>query len=97
MGRFPLLLLLLWAALPVRAAETFHLAVFAFRPKPVIEARYQPLADYLSSQLGGPRVELLALDQNEIEANLASGKLDFVLTNPSHYIFLRSKHPLRTR
>lgn len=94
MGRHTVLLVLLLSALPAWAVEPLHLAVFAFRPKPILEARYQPLADYLSGQLGGPRVELRVLDQSEIEAGLASGEVDFVLTNPSHYIFLRSKYTL---
>lgn len=94
MGRIFVFLFLLLSAPLGWATETLHLAVFAYRPKPIMEARYTPLAEYLSSQLGNTRVELKALEQSEIEAGLARHQLDFVLTNPSHYIYLRGKHTL---
>lgn len=94
MGRHAVIFLLFLSTLPAWATETLTLGIFAFRPKPVMEARYAPLADYLSGQLRDTRIELKALDQHEIEEGLANNRLDFVLTNPSHYLLLRSKYPL---
>lgn len=77
------------------ALETLTLGVFAYRPKPIIEAHYQPLADYLSEALGdGVKVRLAVLDQDEIDQALSQNQLDLVFTNPAHYLILRSENTL---
>ena len=69
--------------------KTLTLGVFAFRPKPVMQERYDALGEYLSEQLPGIRVRVLPLLNNELEQALQDQGVDFVLTNPSHYIKLR--------
>ena len=94
---FLLWIALLAASLPAataQAADSLTLGVFAYRPKEILQQRYQPLADYLSAQLGDTRVELRVLEQNEIELALQRNQLDLVFTNPSHYILLRSRYNL---
>jgi signal transduction histidine kinase/ABC-type amino acid transport substrate-binding protein len=81
------------ASLPV-TAETLTLGLFAYRPKAVLEVRYQPLAEYLSRELGGVEVRLRVLDQDEIEQALARNELDLVFTNPSHYVLIRTQFNL---
>ena len=81
------------ACLPA-AAETLTLGLFAYRPKAVLEARFQPLADYLSRELGGVDVRLRVLDQDEIEQALTRNELDLVFTNPSHYVLIRTQFNL---
>lgn len=76
------------------AGGKLTLGVFAFRPKPVMIERYQPLADYLGERLGDTTVELQVLDQDEIEQALAQHRLDLLLTNPSHYLIVRSRDSL---
>jgi len=76
------------------AADTLVLGVFAYRPKEILEARYQPLAEYLGRELGGTHVELRVLDQDEIEQALAARQLDLLFTNPSHYIVVRTRFNL---
>ncbi|MDP1524361.1 MAG: PhnD/SsuA/transferrin family substrate-binding protein [Rhodocyclaceae bacterium] len=88
------LLLLIFLALPVWAADTLVLGVFAYRPKEILTQRFQPLADYLGTQLGDVRIELRVLKQDEIEAALAAKQLDLVFTNPSHYVVVRSQFKL---
>ncbi len=78
----------------VSAGDTLVLGVFAYRPKAILEARYQPLADYLGRELGGTHVELRVLDQDEIEQALAARQLDLLFTNPSHYIVVRTRFNL---
>ena len=95
--RLFLRLLVLVAALAASlsaAAETLTLGLFAYRPKAVLEERYQPLADYLSRELGGVEVRLRVLDQEEIEQALARNELDLVFTNPSHYVLIRTQFNL---
>ena len=84
-----LTLLCLLSSAAARAQEVLTLGVFAYRPKEVLERRYQPLADYLGSQLGTMRIELRVLTQDEIEQALKKKQLDLVFTNPSHYTQLR--------
>ena len=92
--RQAMLLLLALACLPLAAEEPLRLGVFAYRPKPIIEQRFQPLADYLSKALDGRPVELLALDQNEMETALDQNRLDLLMTNPSHFLVVRSQSRL---
>ena len=82
----------------IQAAETLKheltLGVFAYRPKPIIEARYQPLVDYLNTQLKATHIKMRVLELKEIEEALADNQLDFIFTNPRHYILLRSRNKL---
>ncbi|MGB0127611.1 MAG: PhnD/SsuA/transferrin family substrate-binding protein, partial [Rhodocyclaceae bacterium] len=89
-----LLLLSIMLALPAWPADTLVLGVFAYRPKDILAERYQPLADYLGTQLGGVKIEMRVLKQDEIEAALAAGQLDLVFTNPSHYVVVRTHFKL---
>ena len=91
--RLLLSLLLVWSSALALADAPLQLGVFAYRPHPVMQQRFAPLADYLSNALGR-RVELQVLDQNEVEDALAHSQLDFLLTNPSHYLVVRSQSQL---
>jgi len=83
------------AALPAWAqSRPWVIGVFAYRDKAETQARWQPLADYLSGAVGSVRFELHALDSHEIEAALRQNALDFVFTNPGHYIELKHKNAL---
>ncbi|HEX5804364.1 MAG TPA: PhnD/SsuA/transferrin family substrate-binding protein [Azospira sp.] len=79
---------------PAAAADKLTLGIFAYRPKEILEQRYQPLADYLAAALGDTRVELRVLDQDEIHEALARQQLDLVFTNPAHYVQLRTRFNL---
>jgi len=91
--RLLLSLLLVWSSALALADAPLQLGVIAYRPHPVMQQRFAPLADYLSNALGR-RVELQVLDQNEVEDALAHSQLDFLLTNPSHYLVVRSQSQL---
>jgi ABC-type phosphate/phosphonate transport system substrate-binding protein len=68
--------------------------MFAYRPKEIIEKRFQPLVEHLSQQLGTTQVKLRALDLDEIDNALANNELDLVFTTPGHYLQLRFTHQL---
>ncbi|WP_404418810.1 EAL domain-containing protein [Marinospirillum sp.] len=70
-------------------AKTFTLGVLSPRPVAITEERWQPLADYLSKALPGHEIQLKAANYKDLDALVTSGELDFVLTNPSHYIHIR--------
>ncbi|KAA1171485.1 diguanylate cyclase [Marinobacter salinexigens] len=76
-----------WAEHPL----TF--GVFAYRPDSVMEREYEPLAEYLSQAIDHP-VELEILDQPDLNRALSTNRLDFVLTNPSHFLVIRSERSL---
>ncbi len=80
--------------LPAHALETLNLAVFAYREKPLLAQRFQPLASYLSDSLPGVQVNLLVLDQGEIETALSNNGIDLLLTNPGHYLVVRSRNSM---
>ena len=84
-----------WAgSATVDTHRTLKLGVFAFRPKAVMEERFAPLADYLTSQLDGHTVKVVPLSSEELAEQVQQGTVDFVLTNPSHYIWLRESQLL---
>lgn len=83
------------SVLPVAAQvrDEVTLGVFAYRPEPVIRERYAPLADYLSQE-SGVQVRLEVLTQEELTRSLAANRVDFFLTNPSHFLLIRSERSL---
>ncbi|MDP2195893.1 MAG: diguanylate cyclase [Rhodocyclaceae bacterium] len=88
-------------ALPARAAtpaaddrEPLTFGVFAFLGKERTRAMYQPVADYLNQTLKHERVVLRVLTDGELESALASGELDIVTTNATHFIVVRKRMPL---
>ncbi|MDX5364511.1 MAG: diguanylate cyclase [Pseudazoarcus pumilus] len=88
------LLLLLALSAGAGATQQLVLGVLAVRPKPVMFERLQPLADYLDAELPDTDITLQVLDQDELELALAQHRLDLVLTNPSHYLIIRSRDSL---
>ncbi|MBI2380370.1 MAG: EAL domain-containing protein [Gammaproteobacteria bacterium] len=92
---FAALCLSLCLAPPASAQDSLRLAVFADRPKAQLQARWQPLANYLSEHLRGEaRVELLVLDERELDEALSFNRVDLLLTNPSHYLMIRSRNSM---
>ncbi|MEC9085427.1 MAG: PhnD/SsuA/transferrin family substrate-binding protein, partial [Pseudomonadota bacterium] len=78
---------------PVAAGDSVTLGVFAYRPDNVINERYQPLADYLTLETGMP-VNLRVFNQDDMNRALAANQIDFFLTNPSHFLVIRSERSL---
>ena|GEM_PF-5554822 len=74
--------------------QKLTLGVFAYRDKAVTLARWQPMARYLDNALPDVKVELLVLDTEEMAAALQQKRLDFVFTNPRHYISLKQDNDL---
>ncbi len=93
----PAILILLLTTIATVSAEpekTLTLGVLAIRPKPFIIAKWQPLADYIGSNIGGYKIKVVPLSHSELQEAVQAKKLDMVFTNPAHYIELRSKNPL---
>lgn len=90
MMRIPLLLLLsiMMALVTVHAAEPIKIGVLAFRPKPQTLQQWQPLAVALKQALPEQDFLVEAYTFHELEGAVATKQVDFVLTNPGHYVML---------
>ena len=80
-------------AAPVVAAEAeqvLNFGIYAYRPPEIMMQRFAPLASYLGERLPGTRVELKAMSQEELDQAVRSHQVDLVLTNPRHYLQLRT-------
>ena len=83
------------AATPaVNGKKPAKFAILAFRPQPETIARWQPLIDYLNNGNLGRRLELVALGQKDLEVAIREKRVDFVLTQPAHYILLAQREGL---
>ncbi|MDG4596956.1 MAG: PhnD/SsuA/transferrin family substrate-binding protein [Candidatus Contendobacter sp.] len=68
--------------------EPVRMAVLSFRPKPEMLARWQPLADYLNQTVPSHRFVLTVYHYPELETAIAEGQVDFLLTQPAHYVLM---------
>ncbi len=96
LGAFLSALLLIWSmgtALAVEAA-TVRIGVLAFRSLEQTEARWQETARALEAAVPGWRFRIVAMHNEALDAAVAAGSVDFVLTQPEHYIILRNQHGL---
>lgn len=86
----------LWClgATPAAAKERLTLAVFTFRPAPIMVKMYQPLVDYLNQRIPEVDITLEPLGQDEMQSALDRGHIDLLFTNPSHFVLLRQRHHL---
>ncbi|MFI3185674.1 MAG: PAS domain S-box protein [Methylococcaceae bacterium] len=76
------------ALIPAYGAEPVRIGVLAFRPKPIIQAHWQPLASALKQAMPEQDFVVEALDYAELTRAVASHQVDFVLSNPGHYLLM---------
>jgi diguanylate cyclase (GGDEF)-like protein/PAS domain S-box-containing protein len=85
---------------PVYAEDPVKIGVLAYRPKPQILAKWQPLATALERAIPSRNFVIQALNYSELETAVMEGKIDFVLTNSAHYVLLSNhvglSYPLAT-
>lgn len=84
-------LCLLLMLAPAHAAELVKIGVLAYRPKPQTLAQWQPLAAALKQAIPERDFVVEVYSYPELDAAVASRQLDFVLTNPGHYILLTKR------
>jgi PAS domain S-box-containing protein len=76
------------------AAEPVKIGVLAYRPKPQTLAQWQPLAAALKQAMPERDFVVEALTHPELDLAVASRQLDFVVTNPGHYVLLTKRSGL---
>ena len=86
-----LVLVLTGAAFAQDGRTTFRVGVTSFRDKAVTLREWQPTMDYLSQHIPGAHFEVVPLNLPEFEGALSRQKLDFLITNPQHYITVEAK------
>lgn len=74
--------------------DTVRIGVLAFRPKPQTLAQWQPLSIVLKRAMPDHDFIIEALTFPELEAAIASQRLDFAITNPGHYVLLAQRNGL---
>jgi PAS domain S-box-containing protein len=82
------------AATPPAAGTPARFGVLAFRPIPETTARWQPLIDYLNSTQPSQPIVLTPLHYAELAEAVKNRKVDFVLTQPVHYVQLAQEQDL---
>ncbi|MDD2383884.1 MAG: EAL domain-containing protein [Sulfurospirillaceae bacterium] len=70
------------------------IGVLANRPKNHIKTQWEPLAKYLNVTLPNYHFEIYPFTYQDIDADIANQKLDFIITNPIHYVILRKRFAL---
>ena len=78
----------IWGSSPVLAAEPVKIGVLAFRSKLQTLEQWQPLSAALQQTVPGRTFIVEALTFPEMDEAIADKRLDFVLTNPGHYVLL---------
>ena len=79
-------------ALIADSREVCTIGVLAHRGPEIATRMWTPTVDYLSSQITGYKFHLVPLDLDGMHAAEERGELDFILTNPGHYVELESHH-----
>lgn len=82
--------LLAMAAQAAASERVFHVGVTAFRDKSVTIREWEPTMAYLSAKIPGAKFEVVPMNLPEFEVALGKKELDFVITNPQHYILMET-------
>lgn len=76
---------------PAYGAQPVRIGVLAFRPKPQTLAQWQPLAIALKQAMPERDFVVEALTYPELNEAVANRQLDFVFTNPGHFVLLKMR------
>ena len=71
---------------------TVKIGVLAYDGKSQALARWQPTADYLARNIPDYEFQVEALSHEEFKHELNKESLDFILTNPGHYVRLEAAY-----
>lgn len=92
-----LLILVCFCLIPGATAETqdiVRIGVLSFRDVEATRKQWTPLATYLGERIPGKTFSVFPFHLEDLSRATEEGKLDFILTQPEHYVLLRSRHRL---
>ena len=84
-------LILLVTLAPAAAAQPVLIGVLSFRPIDQTLRQWTPLAEYLSRSIPGHEFRVVPLNYPDLDQAVKAGRLDFVFTNPEHFVLLRNQ------
>jgi|GEM_PF-1962396 len=87
-------LLLLLLTVPLQAETPIRIGVLSFRSLQQTEAAWTPTAHWLERQIPGHRFTVVPLFYPDLGKAVEQGQVEFILTNPEHYVHLRSFYGL---
>lgn len=90
--RISVLLAVVLVASSALAVETANIGILGFRPTTEEQRRWQPLVDYLNAKVPQHQFQVAVLGYGELEAAIAARAVDFVLTNPGHYVLMTHRN-----
>lgn len=73
----------------LHAGCTIKIGILSFKHKPETLAQWKPLESLLNQAIPECKFTVYALTYPELDHAVKNNQLDFVLTNPSHYIILK--------
>ncbi|ABI57791.1 EAL domain-containing protein [Alkalilimnicola ehrlichii MLHE-1] len=83
-----------WAAPAGADGTEYRLGALGFRAPEQTLARWQATADYLTETIPDARFRVAPMNYPQLEAAIADGTVDFVLTNTGHYVRMEAEHGL---
>ena len=92
--RWLLACLLMLASGAILAQEEVKLGILAYRPKAQVQAQWKPLGEALNRAFPGNRFVVEILNFQEMSSYVASRQVDFILTNPGHFVLMASRSGL---
>ena len=96
-GWIAILMIALVGFTPAKAQDTLptaRIGVLAYLGYEDALARWHGLKTYLDASLPRYRFELVPVTLASASTQIASGKVEFVLTNPGHFVDLSAKHAM---
>jgi two-component system sensor histidine kinase TtrS len=96
--RFPVVAasLILAVSAPTWATDRFvSIGVLAYRGDAIARSTFSPTVEYLNERLPNHRFVIRPLTLEGMRQAIAREELDFVLTNPGHYVEFEAAHGLR--
>lgn len=76
----------------VFCVQTATIGILGFRPADEDRLRWQPLVDHLNTRISGHQFRAAVLGYGDLEKAIASRSVDFVLTNPGHYVLMTRRN-----
>jgi two-component system, LuxR family, sensor histidine kinase TtrS len=86
------LALLMLGLAPADAKEEVRVGVLSYWGTEHSVAEWKPTFNHLSSVLPQYRFEVIPGDLNTLSVDVANNRLDFLITNPGHYVELEAEH-----
>ena len=87
-------LILLAFLAPAAAEQPVRIGVLSYRPVAQTLQQWAPTAEYLSRSIPGHVFQVLPMNYPDLDRAVKEGQLDFVLTNPDHFVLLRNQTSL---